>query len=421
MHIEQTTLPGGLTVVTANLPDYESAAFVVAVRAGSRDETTANTGVAHFLEHMAFKGTRTRSAFDIAVTVECLGAQINAFTNQEMTVYHITGLRDAAADALEILGDILTASRFAMDDVLIERAVIAQEIAQGNDDPHTLCIEGLLATAYREQPMGRPIIGAPAVVAALTDTDLRAFVNRHYSASNIVIVATGNIAHAWALEAATRHFAVLPSADPPARRVAPSYDGGYHRHTRADFQQVNISMGFPSVAMDAPDFFAHKMLAAALGGGMASPLFQEVRNKRGLVYYVGAGAHNGADAGLFLIQAGTTPDKLAEFFTVAGAEAVRIGGAVEERDHLRARNLFLAELAVVKERPAQLAFYLANQVFRRGEATGPDIDLAAVRAVTVDDLRRAAAVIFKTPPTLSLVGPIDDADYPGMLRSALAG
>ena len=159
MHIQQTRLPSGLTVVTANLPDYESAAFVVAVRAGSRDETAANSGVAHFLEHMAFKGTKTRSAYDIAVTVECLGAQINAFTNQEMTVYHITGLKDAAADALEILGDILTASRFAMEDVLIERGVIAQEIAQGQDDPHTLCIEGLLATAYQSQPMGRPVIG----------------------------------------------------------------------------------------------------------------------------------------------------------------------------------------------------------------------------------------------------------------------
>jgi predicted Zn-dependent peptidase len=419
--ISQTTLPGGLTVASARLPEFETAAVVVVVRAGARDEAKANNGVAHFLEHMAFKGTQDRSALDISVEIECLGASINAFTSHEMTAYHINGLKDSVADAVAILGDVLTGSRFADEDVALERSVIAQEIARSGDDPHALCIQGFIGTAFPGQALGRPVLGDPAFVAAATRDDLLAFVGRNYVAGNMVVVATGDVDHAWLLDLVGRHFAAVPAGPPPAGRQAPDYGGGFHRAERTDFKQVNLVLGFNSVSMDAPDAFAHKMAAMALGGGMSSPLFQEVRQKRGLVYGVGAGSMHGSDHGLVLIQAGATPENLAACLELACAEALRMTGRIEERDFLRARNKLLAELAAVKERPFQLALYLAGQFFRRGQATGPQVDLDAVRAVGVDDLKRAAAVIFAGAPTLSMAGPVGETDYLGIVTSVLGG
>lgn len=419
MHIQQTTLPTGLAVVSAALPEFESAAILVVVRAGSRDEAPAQSGVAHFLEHMAFKGTASRTALDIAVEIECLGASINAFTSQELTAYHITGLRHAVPDALAILGDVLTRSRFDPADVALESNVIAQEIARKNDDPGALCGEGFIATAYPDQPMGRPVLGDPGFVAAATRDDLIGFVARHYATARMVVVATGGVEHQQVTDLAATHFDTLPVGLGSGERVPPAYRGGMHRTHRADFRQVNLALGFPSVAVDAPGYLAHKMLSLALGHGMSSPLFQEVRQKRGLVYGVGAGSSHGSDSGLLAIQAGMTPENLGPFLEVACAEAVRTTRAIAPRDFTRARNLLLSELASVKERPFQLGMYLAGQFFRHGTATGPDIDLAAVRAVAIGDLTRAATEIFAAPPTLSLVGPLDEADHLATVTAAL--
>jgi predicted Zn-dependent peptidase len=420
MDIQQTTLPTGLTVVTARLPDFETASVVVVVRAGSRDEQAANSGVAHFLEHMAFKGTSNRTAFDIAVEIECLGASVNAFTSQEMTAYHIVGLKDSVAEAVGILGDVLTASLFADADVELERNVIAQEIARSGDDPHSLCIEGFLATLFPDQPLGRPILGDPGFVARAAREDLLAFTGCHYRTSNMVVVAAGDVNHDWLVELTSRHFAALPEGERPPARQPPVYGGGFYRHQRDDQKQVNVVIGLPSVPVGAPEFRAHKMLSIALGSGMSSPLFQEIRQKRGLVYGVGAGSNHGTDFGMLLIQAGMTPENLNEFLNVACAEALRITDGVEERDFVRARNGLLAELATVKERPFQLSLYLASQFFREGRATGPQIDLDAVRRVSITDVKQAAQMVMAGQPTLSLVGPVGDQDYLRIVTSALA-
>jgi predicted Zn-dependent peptidase len=420
MDIEQTTLPSGLTVVTASLPEFETASVVVVVRAGSRDEQAANSGVAHFLEHMAFKGTASRSAFDIAVEIECLGASVNAFTSQEVTAYHINGLKDSVAEAVGILGDVLTASLFAAEDVELERNVIAQEIARNGDDPNSICIEGFLASFYPDQPLGRPVLGDPEFVARAAREDLLAFTGTHYRTQNMVVVAAGNIDHAWLTGLVDRHFTGLPQGERPPTRTPPVYGGGFFERRRDDLKQVNVVIGLPSVPVGDPDFRAHKMLSIALGGGMSSPLFQEVRQKRGLVYGVGAGSNHGSDFGMLLIQAGMTPENLDEFLRVACAEALRLTGSVEERDFVRARNGLLAELATVKERPFQLSLYLAGQFFREGQATGPQIDLDAVRRVEIADLKAAAGRLMAGRPTLAMVGPVGQEDYMGLVTASLA-
>jgi predicted Zn-dependent peptidase len=420
MQIEQTALSDGLTVITAALKDFETAAVMVVVRAGSRDETADNNGVAHFLEHMAFKGTASRSALDISVEIECLGASINAFTSQEFTAYYIVGLRQSVADAMSILGDVLIASRYAPADIDLERNVIAQEIARNNDDPHAQCVQGFIATAYAEQSLGRPILGNPEFVAGLGRDDLLAFITSNYTAANMVVAAAGNVDHAWLVGLAGRHFAAISTAAPPAQRTPPTYIGGMHRQTREDFKQVNVVLGFPSVSARAPELHAHRMLAGVLGGGMSSPLFQEVRQKRGLVYGVGTGSNHGTDFGIFLIQAGMTPQNLQAYLPVVCAEARRLITAIEPRDITRARNSMLAELATVKEKPFQLALYLASQFFRDGRAIGPQPDLDGVNAVTPDDLHHAAHTLLSSPPTLSMVGPVGEGDYLGIVREELS-
>ena len=419
MHIEQSTLAGNLTVVSARLPDFESAAVVVVVRAGSRDERAENSGVAHFLEHMAFKGTKTRTALEISTDIECLGASINAFTSQEITAYHINGLKDSVGEAVAILGDVLTDSRYLASDVELERAVIAQEIARAGDDPHGLCMEGFIKVAFPGQSMGRPVLGDPEFVARADRGDLLGFIAANYVSGNMLVVGSGDIEHAAFCGLVSRHFGAIADAAPPGPRVAPDWGGGVSRLERNDFKQVNLSLGFPSVAAGADCANAHKMLGLALGNGMSSPLFQEVRQKRGLVYGVGAGSNHGTDFGLLAVQAGMTPDNLEECLSVICGELQRVTGGVQERDFTRARNRLLADLATVKERPFQLALYLAGQFFRDGTATGPQVDLDAVRAVTVADLRAAAEAIVGAAPSLSLVGPVPERDYRGMVERGL--
>ena len=420
MRIEQSTLPSGLTVISGTLPDFESASLLVMVNAGARDESAACNGVAHFLEHMAFKGTATRTAFDIAVQIECLGADINAFTSREATAYYIDGPRHVMEEALVILGDVLSASRFDTADIDMERGVIAQEIARRNDNPGALCGEGLYATAYPNHPMGRTILGNPDFVANATRDDLLAFIGRHYRTGRMVVVATGNIEHAWLVDHVARNFASLPQGSTGKTRTEPRYAGGQFLHFRKDFSQVNMALAFPSVALDAPDQIAHQLLAAALGDGMSSPLFQEVREKRGLVYGVGAFSSHGDDSGLFGISAGMTLANLPAVLETACIEARRSTETIGERDFMRARNMFLAQLASVKERPFPLARYLAGQFFRHGQARGPEGDIARIRAVTIEELLRAAKTVFAGRPTLSLVGPMDEADHLATVTATLA-
>jgi predicted Zn-dependent peptidase len=304
--------------------------------------------------------------------------------------------------------------------VALERGVIAQEIARKNDDPGALCSEGFVATAYPGHPLGRTVLGDPAFVAKATREDLLDFVGRNYTTGQMVVVASGDIDHGWLCEAAARHFAAVPARNGASERVAPVYVGGQFIHHRDDFKQVNLALGFPSVPVDVPGFLDHKLMALALGYGMSSPLFQEVRQKRGLVYGVGSGSNHGSDAGIVAIQAGMTPENLDAVLEVSCGEARKCALAIEDGDFVRARNAMLSELASVKERPFQLALYLAGQFFRHGTARGPRADVAALRTVRIDDLVAAARTVFAGAPTLSLVGPVPEADYLAIVRAALA-
>jgi predicted Zn-dependent peptidase len=419
MQIEHSVLANGLRVYTAVMPGFSSAAVAAFVSAGSRNETAANGGIAHFLEHMAFKGTASRSALQIATEIEVLGANINAYTSKDTTAYFVTGLNTTIAESVTILGDVLTASRFDPDDVATERGVILQEIRRHFDNPGAVASDGFARTAFPDQALGRPILGAAEFIERVERDDLTDFVGRHYHPRNMVVVGTGDIEHAAFRDLVEAHFGAMPDGPTPEPAAAASYVGGVVTDRGRDFQQVTLLLGLPSVAQTHPDSHAHGLLASAIGGGMSSPLFQEVREKRGLVYAVQAGSEHSSDYGVLSVYAGTTPEHVAEVIALSCEQIVRATRGVEAQDLERARNSALVHLATSKERPFQVARGIAWSLFTYGRVITPEEFMEKVAAITMDDVRHAAETVLRGTPTLSLVGPVPDADYAGMLKAAL--
>ena len=419
MDIQLTTLPNGLRVVTANLPGFDSAAVAAFVDSGSRNEAADENGIAHFLEHMAFKGTTSRTALDIAREVEILGSNINAYTSQGITAYFVTGLASTVEKSVAIIGDVLTASVFDDAEIAIEKGVILQEISRSYDNPSSLAFNGFGAAAYPGQALGRSILGLPDFIKSVTRENFVSFVDRFYVAKNIIVVGSGDIEHAAFVQMVERYFAAIPSrasipAEAPARWV-----GGFGRATSAKFEQVTALIGWDSVPETDDRVYAHQLLAKAIGGGMSSPLFQEVREKRGLVYSVHGSHDSGPDFGEFLLFAGTTPDKLDEVIKVSCGVFLDAHRVVSDDDLMRARNGELVSLATIKERPFGLARFLASNLFEHGRLIEPDAKKRAIEAVRIGDLTDAARMIFATNPAVSLVGPVPNTDYLGMIKAEI--
>ncbi len=414
-----TTLPNGLRVVTASLPGFDSAAVAAFVDSGSRNETAGENGIAHFLEHMAFKGTATRSALTIAREVENLGSNMNAFTSQSMTAYYVTGLAANLEKSVAIIGDILTGSVFDAAEIETEKGVILQEISRSYDNPSSIAYNAFGATAYPDQALGRSILGPPEIIRSITREHFASFVGRYYVASNVVVVGSGGVDHAAFVQMVERYFAAIPGAASVPEEIPARWVGGFERAESSKFEQVTALIGWNSVAETDERVHAHRMLASAIGGGMSSPLFQEVREKRGLVYAIRGSHDAGPDFGEFLLFAGTTPDKLDEVVKVSCGVFRDAASAISPDDLLRARNGALVKLATIKEQPFGLAYFLASNLLEHGRLIKPDERKRAVEAVTVDDLVEAARMIFKTDPAVALVGPVPETDYLGLIGAEL--
>ncbi len=420
MNIEQTVLPSGLRVVSVNLPGFDSAAIAAFVKAGARNETEENNGIAHFLEHMAFKGTATRTALQIGAEIEVLGSNINAFTSHEMTCYFVTGLKSTIAQSVAILGDVLTASNYNDSDIATEKGVILQEIRRSADNSSHVAYDGYGLTAYPSQSIGRPILGRAALIEQVTRDYFTNFIAQNYFAENMVVVGTGDFEHTAFVDHVVEHFSLLPSHAEPVTVASARYVGGHIRNTEKDFEQVTILLGLQSVSETDAAVWAHKVMARALGGGMSSPLFQEVREKRGLVYSVNAYSDHGVDHGEMVMFAGTTAKHVDELLTVACAEITKFTSHVAEADMMRAKNSLLVGLATAKERPFSLARGIAGSLFEHGKIITPEETMRKVEAVTLDDVKAAASLMVSSNPTISLVGPVPDQDYHAQVRAALA-
>ena len=408
--VRVTRLPSGLIVVTETMSRVETVSLGAYVATGTRNETEAENGASHFLEHMAFKGTATRSAAEIAVAIENVGGHINAYTAREQTAYYVKLLKEDLALGADIIGDILTHSSFSPEEFERERGVILQEIGQANDTPDDIIFDHFQETAYPGQPMGRPVLGSEENIRVMERDQLTGYMRRQYAAGNIVLAAAGALEHETVVELARKHFADLPSEMPD--RFAPgSYGGGEFREAR-ELDQVHIVLGFPSVAYKDPDYYPALLMTTLLGGGMSSRLFQEIREKRGLVYSIYAFASPFIDGGVFGIYAGTGEDEAKELMPVTLAELLKVQREVTQDELNRARAQVKAGLLMSLESTGSRCEQLARQIQVFGKVVPTQETVAKLNAVTLDDIRRVATRIFAGRPTLATVGPA--ANVPSM-------
>jgi predicted Zn-dependent peptidase len=399
-----TTLPSGLTVLTERMDRVETISFGAYIGAGTRHEMAAENGVAHFLEHMAFKGTASRSAIDIAEAIENVGGHINAYTSREQTAYYVKLLKEDLGLGVDIIGDILCHSSFEPEELERERGVILQEIGQANDTPDDIVFDHFQSAAYPSQPMGRPVLGTEAIIRGMKREALPGFMGAHYTPENMVISACGNLEHQQVVDLVARHFADLPNSE----RMAPmpaDYTGGEYREAR-DLDQAHIVLGFSAPGYGEPDYYPAMLLSTLLGGGMSSRLFQEIREKRGLVYSIYSFTAPAQDGGLFGIYAGTGESEAAELMPVTLEELAKVQHHISEAELNRARAQLKAGLLMSLESTGSRCEQLARQWQIFGRIIPAAETVQKIEAVTQADIRAAAAKIFRQRPTLATIGPI---------------
>jgi predicted Zn-dependent peptidase len=403
--VERSELANGLTVVSHAMPEVETVSLGLWIGAGSRSEASAEHGVAHFLEHMAFKGTARRSARDIAEEIEAVGGELNAATGVDSTAYYARVMRKDVALALDILSDIILAPRFDRSELSRERDVILQEIAASMDSPEDIAFDLVQEAAFPGQPVGRPILGTADSVRSFRRTHLGAYLSAHYHAPNMVLAAAGAIDHATLVIEAERRLGALDEATPPQPPGA-SYGGGVKRSGKP-FEQTHLVLAFEAPAYRHSNYFAAQICAGALGGGMSSRLFQEVREKRGLCYAIYAFSSGLTDSGLFAIHAAGGPDKADELFAVIRDELVKAAEAGFGDDEIaRVKAQLKMGLLAGLESSSARAEQLARQILIHGRPLSTAELIEKVESVEAKDVQVLVERLIASPLSLATVGPI---------------
>lgn len=401
-----TTLPSGLRVVSQRMEHAATVSLGIWIGSGSRDELPHEHGLAHLLEHMAFKGTARRTALEIAEEIETVGGDLNAATSVEYTCYTARVLGSDLGLAVDILSDILTAPALTDEELKREKGVILQEIGAVQDTPDDLVYDRFLQAAFPDQPLGRPILGTAKTVKSFTPDAIRAYLARHYHAGNMVLAASGAVDHAELVALAEKHLATLPA--PPAMaepRESGEYRGGEAR-IKSDEEQVHLVLGFPGKPFANGAHYALQIFSSVLGGGLSSRLFQEVREKRGLAYAIDAFHWPFSDCGVFGIGAGTAPDDVGELIELALACLRQAAEDVSEVEVARARAQMKVGLLASLESPGGKLEQMARQVLLFGRAIPREELAARLDAVTLEDVRAAGRSLLGHQPTIAAVGPL---------------
>ena len=408
MKPELHTLSNGFRVVTERMPGLQSASIGVWVAAGGRDERPEQNGIAHFLEHMAFKGTKTRSPVQIAEAIEDVGGYMNAYTSREVTAYYARVLGADVPLAMEVIADILRNSTLDERELEVERGVILSEIGQALDTPDDIIFDWLQEQAYPEQPLGRTILGPEERIRAFQRADLSTFVNEHYGPGQMILSAAGDVDHAAIVAMAERLFGDMTPID-AAPAGSASFVGGESRTEKA-LEQAHIAIGFESPNYRDPNAYVAQVYASALGGGMASRLFQEIREKRGLCYTIFAQAGAYTDTGMTTVYAGTSGEQTAELANITIEEMKRAAEDFSEEETARARAQMKAGLLMGLEGPSSRAERMARMVQIWGYVPPLEDVVSKIEAVTRDHLRRYAEdMAVKAPMALAYYGPVKDA------------
>ncbi|EAU41204.1 hypothetical protein FP2506_13094 [Fulvimarina pelagi HTCC2506] len=405
-----TRLDNGLTVVSDRMDNLESAALGFWVKTGARDEHEGEHGIAHLLEHMAFKGTARRSARDIAEEIENVGGELNAGTSVESTSYYARVLKDDVPLALDILSDILLNSRFDPVELEREQHVILQEIGAAEDTPDDIVFDHFQETAFTDQIVGRPILGTRDSVRSFSPSDLRAYLDRQYGPDRIVVSAAGAVEHDAIVAQVSslfehRRSPILEPAN--VKRSAARYTGGEYRERR-DLADAQLLIGFEGRPYYQRDFYSSQVLSMVLGGGMSSRLFQEIRERRGLCYSIYAFHWSFSDSGLFGIHAATGEEELQELGETIVEELVKASEEISDTEVVRARAQMRSSLMMGQESPAVRAGQMARQLMFNGAIISSEelFDrLAAIDAARLKDL--AGRLFIDGAPTLAAIGKLE--------------
>jgi predicted Zn-dependent peptidase len=402
--VRVTTLPNGFRVATDRMESVETTSLGVWTGVGTRNEPAEHNGVAHLLEHMAFKGTARRSARDIVVEIEDVGGFLNAYTGREQTAYYAKVLAEDTPLVVDILADILQHSVFDAEELARERAVVLQEIGQAEDTPDDIIFDNFQEIAYPDQAMGRPVLGRAEIVRDLPRDIVAGYLASRYRAGQMVLAAAGRVDHDALVELAAKLFGGFPTGAVPTAEGA-RYAGGDGRQAR-ELEQVHLVMGFKGISYSDPDYYVAAVLSQVLGGGMSSRLFQEIREKRGLVYSIHSFTSAYTDSGTFAIYAGTGEKEVAELVPVVCDELAKLPGDMTEPEVARAAAQLRAATLMSREKPSARCEQLASQLLIYGRPIPPAEAVARINAVTIDDLARLARRLFASTPTLAALGPI---------------
>lgn len=402
--LHHTKLANGVQIISDPMSTVESVSLGAWFGVGARNEAPEVNGVAHFLEHMAFKGTKRRGPSDIAEEIEAVGGHLNAYTSREQTAYYAKVLKDDVGLAVDILGDILQNSTFEQEELARERTVILQEIGQAADTPDDVIFDLFQETAFPDQALGRPVLGRAEVVGEMSRDAIVDFVGSNYGGEQMIFSAAGNVDHDALVASVDAGFGGLGRKQPAAVQAS-RYAGGEYREER-DLEQVHLILGFPAVNFHDPDFHAQQVFSMLLGGGMSSRLFQEIREKRGLVYSIYSFTSAYQDNGLLGIYAGTGEEQVAELVPVVCEELMKITEADLEAEVTRSRTQLKSGLLMSRETTSSRCEQVAQHMLVYGRVMPVDEIVAKVDAVDAESVRRVARKLLKGKPTVAAIGPL---------------
>jgi predicted Zn-dependent peptidase len=392
MSVQLTTLKSGINVVTDTMPHLETASLGVWVAAGSRDERPDEHGISHLLEHMAFKGTRRRTARQISEEIESVGGDLNAATGAESTAYYARVLKQDVPLALDVLSDILSEPAFDPGELLREQSVIVQEIGAVADTPDDLIFEHLHEIAFPDQPLGRPILGTAKTVRSFTEGSLRDYLARNYRAPDLVVAAAGAVDHEAVLAEVEKRFGSFNG--PASPLPEPATFGGGSRIEKRELEQVHIALALSGLAVTDPALYSLQVFTSILGGGMSSRLFQEAREKRGLCYSIYSFHVPYTDVGMFGLYAGTDAADTSELMRVIVDEIAGTAETITEPEVARVKAQMKVGLLMALESSGARVEQVARQMLTRGRPIPIEELVEKVDAVTVESARAAGRALI---------------------------
>ena len=420
MFYRKTVLDNGITVISEPMESVRSIALGIWFAVGSRDERPGEAGMSHFMEHMMFKGTPTRSARDLSEAFDRLGAELNAFTSKEYTCYYSRFVDEHLPTAFELLADMVVNASLTDESCESEREVVIEEIARMEDSPDDQIHEIFSHALWPSHPIGLPILGNRDTVATFDHAQSAAFREKHYLTGNVVVAAAGNVDHDEVVALAERYLS-LPTGARSVRPEAVAVSSPRLAVLNKETEQAHICYGVSTMNAHHPDRFALSLLDAVLGGGMSSRLFQEIREKRGLAYAVGSFSALYQDTGEFAVYAGTRPANAHEVISLIRAEVEEIaenGVTPEELD--RVRQAATGHLVLGLEATRARMSRLGKNEITGGEILSADEVMTRFHDVTMDDLKRVSADVLSHEKVLAVIGPFSEDDLQGLVAGGAA-